>query len=334
MPAPYIGNQDYRGYLNYLSQSPSGYAGTAKTLLNLVGNDAVFGTAGGVVSPELRRMNAEFYKNYQGYNAPTPAPRLPSIYSGGGGRGGGAPAPVYAPKLDVAAVSARARAAAEGAVNPFYTKQLNDFLAKQAFQRQTQKTQYETNVKNMEDQLKNTLEQNEITKTRAGEDVAENIAEVNQTADEFQTDTGQAFDEARLEQARNVSTGGLGQQQVAGTQQARNTQETRQVQKFKQAKEQQELFKTRTFDDLARSGKLASEKTTEGKKQAKFDLDTYLQNTEFEEKETRNALEQQRLEAIGREQGNQAKLLFNQYLAGISNPAQYQAAVQTYGGAF
>lgn len=257
---------------------------------------------------------------------------LPSIYGAGAG-GGGAPQ-VYAPKLDVAAISAKARAAAEGAVNPFYTKQLTDFLAKQAAQKQQQQTQYQTNIKNMEDTLKQTLEQNAITGARTGEDVAQNIAEVNQTADEFQTDTGQDFDQARLEVARQASTGGLGAQKTEGAQAARNTQESRQVQKFQTAKQEQELFKSRTFDDLARSGKLAKEGTEKGKAAAKFDLDSYIQNAGFVEKETRNQLEQQRLQAIGQEQGNQSKLLFNQYLAGISDPAKYEAAVRTYGGAF
>lgn len=264
------------------------------------------------------------------YAPPPPTPPLPSIYP----PGGGTPAPVYAPRLDIAAVSAKARAAAEGAVNPFYTKQLTDFLAQQAAQKQQRQTIYETNVKNLEDTLKNTLEGNEITKTRTGEDVAANIAEVNQTADEFQTDSGQEFDANRLDLARSVTGGGLGAQKLEKAKESRNTTESRQVQKFQTAKANQELFKTRSFDDLARSGVLAGEATEKGKAAEKFDLDSYIQDSEFVEKNKRNELEQSRLQAISQEQGNQAKLLFNQYLAGIKDPAKYQAAIQTYSGAF
>jgi hypothetical protein len=325
MPAPFVGNQDYRGYLNYLGTQGDP---VAKQLLGVVGNDAKFGSTIPYNSETTRMLQG---RNTELYNAYTSLNKLPSIYGGGGG---GAPAPVYAPKLDIAGVYAKARSAAEGAVNPFYTKQLNDFLAQQGAQKQQQQTQYETNIKNLEDQLKNTLEQNDITKGRTTEDVAQNEAQIAQTADEFQTDTGQQFDQSRLAAARGASTGGLGQQQLETGQQARNTQETRQTQQFQQKKQEQELFKTRTFADLARSGTLAGEATTKGKAAAKFDLDSYIQNAGFTEQNKRNELEQNRLQAVGQEQGNQSKLLFNQYLSGISNPAQYQAALQTYGGSF
>ena len=332
MAAPYVGNQDYRGYLNYLGKQGNQ---TANQLLGLVGNDGQFDPTKKnlITDATLGRVNSEFMKQYSVLNTPQ-APKsptsIPSLYGGGGG----APPQVYAPKLDIAATQAKARAAAEGAVNPYYTKVLGDFLARQAAERARTQTQYETNTKNLDDNLANTLEGNEQTKTRTGEDVATNIAEVNQTADEFQTDSGQEFDQARLEIARQASTGGLGAQKTEGATKTRNTQEGRQVQKFEVAKQQQELFKTRTFEDLAKSSELAKTNTEKGKKQAKFDLDSYIESADFEEKAQRNSLEQDRLQAVAREQGNQGKLLFNQYLAGISNPAQLQAAVGTYGGSF
>src|SRR5688572_10914726 len=73
-----------------------------------------------------------------GTNLPS-APPVPQ-FSGG-------PTYVRPPSLDIAATQAKARAEAEGAVNPFYTKQLNDFLAQQAAQRQRQQTAYDTAVK-------------------------------------------------------------------------------------------------------------------------------------------------------------------------------------------
>lgn len=253
-----------------------------------------------------------------------PAPNLPAI--------------VRPPKLDFAAVQAKARADAEGAVNPYYTKQLNDFLAQQAAQRQQQQTQYETSVKNLEDQLSNTLAGNEISRGRTTEDVAQNVADINQSADIFQTDTGVAADANRIAQARELAqsglTGGLGAQQAETAQTQRNTAEKRQEQEFQKQRQQQDLFKTRTFEDLARSGELATKATEKGKTAAKFDLDAFIQGQGFEEQNTRNSLESNRLEAIGREQGNRSKLAFNQYLANIRDPAQLLAASQIYGGAF
>lgn len=256
----------------------------------------------------------------------TPSYTPPPAYS--------APAPVYAPKLDLAAINAQARQSAEGAVNPYYTKVLNEFLTQQASKRQQQQTQYETNVKNLQDQLKNTLEQNDITKGRTTEDVAKNEADINQTADQFQTDAGQAFDANRLELAKDASTGGLGAQKTEAATTARNTQEKRQEQKFQQHREQQELFKTRTFADLARSGDLAKIASEKGQTQAKFDLDSYIQNQGFDEQAQRNSLEKQRFSDIATEQARQSKLLFASYLQKISNPAQYEAAVRTYSGSF
>ncbi len=340
MAAPFVGNQDFRGYLNYLGTQGDS---TAKNYLNFVGGDYT-GGAGGVNQAALAsaigggfrpsQTIIDYYNKYQGLNAPQSAPQtLPSIYGGGGG--GYAPAPVYAPKLDVASLNAKARSAAEGAVNPYYTKLLNDFLGEQSFKRQTEQKQYETNVTNLQDSLKQTLEQNAITKTRTTEDVAQNVTDINVGADEFQQDTGQEFDVARQEQARELAagglTGGIGAQKRAGAQEQRNTQESRQEKKFQAARDQQALFKGRTFEDLLKSDVNKTTETEKGKKQAKFDLDNYIKGLEFSEKQTRNTLEEQRLQRIAAEQQNQAKLLFNNYLAGISNPAQYEAAVRTYG---
>lgn len=245
---------------------------------------------------------------------------------------------VRPPKLDFAAVQAKARADAEGAVNPYYTKQLNDFLAQQAARRQQQQTQYETSVKNLEDQLSNTIAGNEITKGRTTEDMAQNVADINQSADIFQTDTGTAADANRIAQARELAqsglTGGLGAQQAETAQTQRNTAEKRQEQEFQKNRTQQELFKTRTFEDLARSGELATKATEKGKTAAKFDLDAFIQGQGFEEQRTRSSLEADRLQAISREQGNRSKLAFNQYLANIRDPQQLLLASQIYGGAF
>lgn len=269
------------------------------------------------------------YNKYLNPAKPTAPQTAPSIYGGGGY----APAPIYAPKYDTAALAAQARKAAIKGVSPFYQSQLNSFLKEQAAQKQQFETQNKMNVTNLEDQLKNTLEQNEINRTRTAEDVAANQAEIATTADEFQADAGQEFDATRMDIARNASTGGLGAQQVEGAQKTRNTAEARQVQKFKQAREQQDLFKNRSFDDLARSGKLAGESTEKGKQKEKFDLESFQENIRLAEKSERNRLETAKQADISRQQHGYAQKIFNQYLNTLSNP-QRVATIQTYGSSF
>lgn len=342
MAAPFVGNQDYRGYLNYLSQGGGADRGIAKSLLGFVGNDAKFGASGSKLQgygPELAQSlvggNQRLFQEYQRLMAPPGAP--PGSYAPlpGYGGGGGVPRPVYAPKLDIGALNANARSQAEGAVNPYYTKVLSEFLAAQAARRNQRQTQYDTDVTNLQDALKSTLEANKIGRERTAEDVAENQAQINQTADEFQVDSGEQFTEDRLNVARDTAasgkTGGLGAQAQEKLTATRNTGEKRQVEKFQAERQAQELFKGRTFEDLFRSDTETTDKTEKGKKQAKFDLDSYIQNQGFEEQDTRNKLEQERLGRVADESRNKSRLLFNQYLAGIKDPAQYEAAVRTYG---
>lgn len=242
-----------------------------------------------------------------------------------------APAPVYAPKKDFAAIGASARANAENAVNPLYTAYLNDFLTQQAHQKAQEQATHDTNVTNLQDTLNQTLEQNDITKGRTTEDVNKNIADTNLQADQFQTDSGQQFNTDRLAAAKNASTGGLGQKSLETAQANRNTQEGRQVAKFKDAVDTQNLFKQRTFDDLARSGELATKGETKGVAKENFDLESYITNAADAETQYRNEQNQKRLADIAQEQQRQDQLLTNSWIESIANPAQRNAARMAYG---
>lgn len=270
--------------------------------------------------------------------APPPPPRAPAP-SGGGGGGGGyypapAPPPVYAPKLDIAALGAQARNQAAGAVNPYYTSVLNKFLAQQGELKAQQQQSYDLNVKNLQDELNQTLEQNALTKTRTGEDVATNEAQVADTADQFQVDSGKQFTTDRLGKAEDVAkaglTGGIGAQQGEALQEAHNTDETRKTQEFQQEKDKQELFKTRTFEDLAKSGELATDTSTKGQTKAKFDLDSYITNQNRDIDMHKDELEKARQQDVAQESARQSKIIFNNFIAGIANPAQRQAAINAY----
>jgi len=336
--APYVGQNDYRGYLSYLgSQGDT----NAQGLLNYVGNDARFDTGkaermyGNAATREyynrLNQANQTLYQQFQNMNKPG---SIAPLYGGGGG--GGGPRPVYAPKLDIGALNAQARSAAEGAVNPYYTKVLNEFLAAQAARRQQRQTQAQTDITNIQDSLKSALELSQLNRERTTEDVGKNLENIATTADQFQTDTGEEFALGRNQLAEQTAaaglTGGLGAQQQERAVAGRNLQEERQVKQFQEQKNVQAQFKTRTFEDLMRQDTENTGKAEKGKKQVQFDLDSYIQNLGFEESDTRNKLEQERLGRVGDESRNQARLAFNNYLAGIKDPAQLQAAVATYGG--
>lgn len=334
MAAPFIGNADYRGYLNYLggqgdTQAKSLITGGAGNLgyANNQGNITLAPSGLGTISSGLYDYNTKLYNQYNQLQNPS----IASIY-GTGGAG-----TIVAPKYDTAALSAQARAAATGAVSPYYQSQLNDFLAKQAAERQQTETQNATNVKNYQDTLAQTLAQNDITQGRTAQDTAQKEANTAQAADYRQTDQGTAFDANRITQAIDQAKSGIGGPRALGqqtqTQEKFNTTESRQATADQQANQQAELFKNRTFEDLARTGDLA--KTAEGKQeaQAKFDLESYIQNQGLNEQATRNQLETQKQAEIARQQHGYAQDIFNKYLTTLSNP-QRLAAVQTYGGSF
>lgn len=308
------------------------------------------------------------------------------------------------PRPDISGLQAQARQAAEGAVNPYYTKLLNDFLAEQGGRKQQEQTSYEMTVKQLEEAnalkqknledtskfkqktledvlgmnlrlyeqaLSQTLKENELTKGRTIEDVGTEKANINQQADIFQTQTGTEGDAQRIAIARETAarglTGGLGAQAQESQTTQRNTAEKLQEEQFTQARTEKDLFQNRTLEDLMKSGELARTTkalkeegarlnttqgkaaaaleetqgkatgalaTAQGKEKAKFDLDSYLQNTITAEKTKRDTLEQQRLEAFQTEEKRQRQLTFNNWLTSLSNPAQIAEAARTYGGSF
>lgn len=244
----------------------------------------------------------------------------------------------YAPYLDVAGTLAKARKQAEKSVNPFYTKTLNDFLGEQKRLREAETAQYKTDVAALEQAQSRALEQTGITRGRTAEDVAQNVAELGLQEDQFQTDTGEQFDQDRLQQARQQAasgvTGGLAAQQVEQAEKQRNVQEERQVKEFQTAKDQQQLFKNRTFDDLTRADKQTKEDTATKKKQEKFDLDNYIKSQKYNTKEFKRTLEKSRLDQIKDTTGTYARSAYNRYLAGIADPLQIVAASQKYGSSF
>lgn len=257
-----------------------------------------------------------------GYNSPVPQASYASSV----------PAPVYAPKLDFSALQAQARQSVEGGVNAYYTDQLNKFLNQQAVAKQQQQQATDTSIQNLNDQLQNTLGENQIKQTRTGEDVTKNLSDIANTANQFQTDSGTQAEADRLALAKTASTGGLGAQQLE-TQQAQNaTTEGRQAQDSQNKAADQNIFKARTFEDLARSGEQATSATAKGTKQAQVDLANFIQNQGLDLTQQQDVFAKQKQADILSQAQQQQGILVQNFINSIANPAQRQAALQAYGG--
>ena len=87
----------------------------------------------------------------------------------------------------------------------------------------------------------------------------------------------------------------------------------------------------RTFEDLATSNKNATSAEAKGETQAQFDLNKFITGQTTDLQGEQQQLEQQRQQALQAEQQNQTKLLVNNFINSIANPAQRQAALQAYG---
>lgn len=245
----------------------------------------------------------------------------------------------YAPPLNLSSIYNQSYATAQGNVNPYYSKQLQDFQTNQAANRAIQEQQTQMNIKNLQDQLANTLSGNEISGARTSQDVLANEQQAGIKADQQQQDQGVQFDQARIAQAKQLATqglttSGLGGQQVEQSTDQRNTQESRQAADVAQQQQSQELFKSRTFEDLARSGELAKQSETKGETQANFDLNNYIAQQGRDLGAQKDTLEKQRIADVLAETKRQGQLAVNNFIQGLSNPAQITAAVQKYGSYF
>lgn len=249
-----------------------------------------------------------------------------------------APQPFNYSTFDTAANSAKARSAAEGAVNPLYQNKLQTFLNQQQVAQSRAQQDAATQQQQLQEALTNTLSANATTGARATQDAQTNIDATNNQADQFQQDSGTAFDTARNTLAGNVAgaglTGsGLGAGQQATAQANRNTTEGRQVQTFNTAKDATNLLKTRTLEDLGTSGAQATQKTTEGQAASKLNLDRTIEDLNSQTAAERNNEELQRQQDILQQQQQYEKSGFDQFLGTLSGQNRANTA-QVYGGLY
>lgn len=247
--------------------------------------------------------------------------------------------PVSPANVDYKAINAQARQQAEESVNPKYTQQLNDMLAREAVKRGRAQQDYNLGVQNIQEQLQQTQAGNEQQRGRTAEDVATNTGIINQAADQFQTQTGQQFDEQRLQQAAQLAssgltTSGVGQQQIQQAVNQQNVSEQQKEQDFQHQRAAQAILKARTFEDLAQSDVLAGKQAEKGKASTKLNLDRLIEDIGYEQSQAQQDIAEKRLADVAQQTQGYSKIGFNNYLQSIRDPRIRAATAQAYGAIF
>lgn len=241
--------------------------------------------------------------------------------------------------VDIAKINAQARKQAESAVNPEYTKRINELLAREAQKRARAQEDKALQDQAIQDALDETLAANQTTRGRSAEDTATNLDTIRAAEDANQAVSGEAFDKARLAEAAGVASSGLagtgiGNQQVEESIRNRNRTEKQQAEDVERQRVAQVLVKARTFEDLATSDALAGKHKEKGAAANKLNLDRLIQDIDYEERQQRTALEDEQYQQIAAQTQGFARINFANLLAGIRDTAVRSATSQAYGGLF
>lgn len=243
-------------------------------------------------------------------------------------------------QYDVAGASAKARASAENAVNPYYTQKLNDFLQQEQIKQQRAQQDAATGNQNIQQALQDALSASQTQRTRTDQDATTKLGDVQNASDYYQNTEGNVFDKARsallTDLAKSgLTTSGLGQQQANDQVQNRNVESAQQVRSFNAQKEAINTLKNRTFEDLQTGDTQSTRNAGQKKDLIKVDLDRALQDIDLETKAGKSQTEYERLNALVGEQQKQYQLGVNQFiqaLAGKGARAQdIQATRAIYG---
>lgn len=249
-----------------------------------------------------------------------------------------AEANVKIPNLNVSDVWNQSYNAAIGSVSPYYQRQLDLFLEKQNTERARAYETRDIEVTNLVKELQNYLTGTGIQRTRTGEDVTTKLGQISEDERLRQQQEAQQYDIGRrgLQQQTaqaGLTFSGLGRQQLGQAAQQRKFTETQQVQEVKRQKAASELYRTRTFEDLARGETLKKEETGTKEKAIQLDLNRMIEDLAYEEKTKREQIEFEKQQAAYAAQGQFAKQAYLNYLGGLST-AQKEKASKIYGGVF
>lgn len=249
----------------------------------------------------------------------------------------------YQPKLptfDVTGNYSRAQSQAEAAVNPLYSKYLNDYLATEAVNKQNKQQGTDLTKASDAQDLTTTLGANSVNRARTFEDTRQAIGDLNTQEGQMQQDTGTQFDTDRRAMAEsNAAAGTAGSGFAAGRMfdatTARNVDEGRQVQEFNNQRAAKNLMSTRSIDDLATGDTDAQNIATTKDKAADFDLESYLEQLAGDETNFRNTNEASRLGDVATQTGTYAQQGTQQFLQSLAGagwrPQDIALAYQVYG---
>lgn len=346
----YSGNDDFRGWIagGGAGNGPYGLGltgaygplnakGTADLLLKHLGNDGRSGNA------EFDKAGQSLYKKW--VSGRTGQSSQDNAYITGLQRQMAALQQqlAYQPKLptfDVLGNYNRARSTAESAVNPLYQKYLTDFLAAQQMRKGNKQQETELAKQANATNLSQTLAESAVNRGRAAEDTATAIGQLNVQEGQMQQDTGTQFDidrraAAEANAASGLTTSGIGRNNMFVQEEQRNISEDRQVKEFENQRQAKQLFKSRTFEDLARGDENAKTISSQRDASAQFDLDSYLEELAAEETQYRLDNEVKRLGDINSQTQTYASQGTQAFLASLAGagwrPQDIALAYQVYG---
>lgn len=230
------------------------------------------------------------------------------------------------PKLasfDVMSNWRNAQSAAEKAQNPVYDRYLKEFLARNVQKKDSKTREFGLTQENIGLEKTQALEDSATQRVRTTEDTQAAIDKINQQEGYYQKDEGNQFDTdyRKLAEEINASGGaqtGLGRQQTYDAIKLRNITNERQLDEFKGQRQAKQIFKERTFEDLARGDLRAEQLATNKTKAAQFDFEDYLNELAYDEVQFRNQNETARLEAVLRDTQNYEKAGVESFLAGLA----------------
>lgn len=242
---------------------------------------------------------------------------------------------------NVADASAKARAAAEQAVNPYYTQQLNKYLQQEQLTQQRAQQDAATGNTQIDQALQDALDASNTQRTRTTQDVATKLGDVANASNYYQNTEGNTFDKARTSLLTNLAqsgltTSGLGQQQANEQIANRNVESGQQTRSFNAQSEALNTLKTRTYEDLATGDTQSTRNAGQKKAQVQVDLDRALQDASNQFANDQGTNEYNRLTALSQEEQRQYQLGVNNFiqaLAGQGARAQDITATRSLYGA-
>lgn len=330
MAAPsfkYEGNPDFRGWVSANIPFAKGPAG----LLSVIGNKGKinWGEANkGVDLPHLSYApgNAQQIQNYVSdlYNQFSQAKGYNDQYNSmlAGIAANRTPVPRFI-NYDIGASWDKARKMAAKAVSPVYQQKMTDFIKRQGVELQRQRADTTSGKEALDLALERLLGDTQIQRTRTGEDVATNIADINATQKFGAREEGLDFEAANRAltegiAASGLGASGLGRQQVRDTQRQRREMSNEQVRRTLGQVEAQNTLMTRTFQDLEIKEGRGREDTTTGKKKLDIDLERFIQDQAYEKDQTKKELELKKQADIAQKSVSLQDQLVDQWIQSLT----------------